>query len=61
MTMLFRAEINELKNIHRTEVADLKKIVEQLQIELHEVREQAATTGLIRPPQPSYTAIVRST
>ena len=34
MTVLFRAEINELKSIHRTEVADLKKIVEQLQIEL---------------------------
>ena len=39
MTVLFRAEINELKSIHRTEVAELKKIVEQLQIELHEVRE----------------------
>ena len=61
MTVLFRAEINELKSIHRTEVADLKKIVEQLQIKLHKVREQAATTGLIRPPQPSYAAIAGST
>ena len=48
---------NGLKSIHRTEVADLKKIVEQLQIERHEVREQDATTGLVRPPQPSYAAI----
>ena len=30
MTALFCAEINELKNIHRIKVADLKKIVEQL-------------------------------
>ena len=57
MTVLSRAEINELKSIYRTEVADLKKIVEQLQIELHEVREQAAITGLVRPSQPSYVAI----
>ena len=61
MTVLFRAEINELKSIHRTEVTDLKKIVEQLQIELHEMREQAATTDLVRPPQPSYAAIAGST
>ena len=39
ITALFRAEINELKSIHRIKVADLKKIVEQLQIELHKLRE----------------------
>ena len=61
MTILFRAKINELKSIHRTEVAELKKIVEQLQIELYKVREQAATIDLVKPPQPSYTAIAGST
>ena len=60
MTALFRAEINELKSIHQIEVADLKKIVEQLQIELHELREQGATTGPVRPPLSSYTAAVGS-
>ena len=60
-TALFRTEINELNSIHRTEVADLKKIVEQLQIELHEVREQAATTGLVRPLPFSYAATAGST
>ena len=39
ITALIRAKINKLKSIHRTKVTDLKKIVEQLQIELHELRE----------------------
>ena len=58
MTALFRAEINELKSIHRIEVADLKKIMEQLQIELHELREQGATIGPVRSSLFSYTAAV---
>ena len=57
ITALFRAEINELKSIHQTKVADLK-IVEQLQIELHELREQGAITGLIRPFLSSYIAAI---
>ena len=60
MTALFRAEINELKSIHRTEVADLKKIVEQLQIELHELREQGATTDPVRAFLSSYIAAIGS-
>ena len=61
ITVLFRAEINELKSIQRTEVADLKRIVEQLHIEIHEEREQADITDLIKPPQHSYATIVGST
>ena len=60
MTALFRAETNELKSIHRIEVADLKKIVEQLQIELHELRKQGAMTGYMRPSLSSYIAAVGS-
>ena len=60
ITALFRAEINELKSIHRIKVADLKKIVEQLQIELHELREQGATISPARSSLSSYIAAVRS-
>ena len=41
-------------------MADLKKIVEQLQIELHELREQGAIIGPVRPSLSSYIAAVGS-